>query len=199
MKTCELPALTLAVAVISAYLMPNAAHAKPWWVTGPVANEHEFLPPDVAFRVAAHADGTRLHVRWVIADGYYLYRSKLDVKAESPGLELGTPSLPRGSPMTDEYFGAREVYLQQVEALIPYARLDAGAHPLQIRVSYQGCAMAGLCYPVIVQVLFPDSPVAAAPPVSHPWEGLAIGGGLLLFFGAGVNFRKTRRPAVPGT
>jgi thiol:disulfide interchange protein DsbD len=121
------------------------------------------------------------------------------VKAESPGLELGTPSLPRGSPMTDEYFGAREVYLQQVEALIPYARLDAGAHPLQIRVSYQGCAMAGLCYPVIVQVLFPDSPVAAAPPVSHPWEGLAIGGGLLLFFGAGVNFRKTRRPAVPGT
>ena len=37
-------------------------------------NDNDFLPPDVAFRVGSSIEGTNVRVRWVIADGYYLYK-----------------------------------------------------------------------------------------------------------------------------
>ncbi len=55
------------------------------------SNETDFLPPDVAFRVGARVDGNVVRVRWVIADGYYLYRPKIDVEAESPDLVVSCP------------------------------------------------------------------------------------------------------------
>src|ERR1700739_742072 len=64
--------------------LAGAAQAKPWWMRGIDSNETDFLPPDVAFRVGARIDGNALRVRWVIADGYYLYREKISVAAVSP-------------------------------------------------------------------------------------------------------------------
>ena len=123
---------------------------------GVESNESDFLPPDVAFHVMAANDGRSLRVRWVIADGYYLYRQRMDIKAESPDLMLSAPAAyPRGIVKTDAYFGSQEIYRQQVEATVPYTRIDGGAHPLQIKVTYQGCADAGLCYPPITKVIIP--------------------------------------------
>jgi thiol:disulfide interchange protein DsbD len=147
--------------------------------------------------VGAHADGSRLHLRWIIADGYYLYRNKFEVASESPDLRLGTPSYPPGTTKSDPFFGNQVVYTQQVDLVLPYARTDGGAHPLQIRVTYQGCAEAGLCYPPMVQVLFPDHPVAMVPVASHPWEAVGILGGIAAFFAAGWSFRRAKRPAMP--
>jgi thiol:disulfide interchange protein DsbD len=102
----------------------------------------------VAFRVGARLDGAELRVRWVIADGYYLYRQKIEVKARKPGSGgLAPIALPEGHPKTDPYLGTQEIYKQQVEGTVAYKRFDYGAHPLQIKVTYQGCAEAGLCYP----------------------------------------------------
>src|SRR5476651_1420166 len=88
----------------------GTAHAKPWWMRGIDSNETDFLPPDVAFRVAARVDGNVVKVRWVIADGYYLYRQKIEIKAESPGLVITTPALPPGTVKTDPYLGTQQVY-----------------------------------------------------------------------------------------
>ena len=68
-------------------------------------------------------------------------------------------ALPPGTLKTDPYLGTNEIFTQQVEATVPYRRLDYGAHPLQIKVTYQGCAEAGLCYPLITKVLFPTRSV----------------------------------------
>ena len=38
---------------------------------------------------------------------------------------------------------------------MPFKRLDFGAHPLQIKVTYQGCAEAGLCYLPITKMSVP--------------------------------------------
>ncbi len=179
-------------------LLSGAAAARPWWMRGIESNETDFLPPDVAFRVSARVDGNVVRVRWVIADGYYLYRHKIEVKAASPDLVLMDLSLPRGVSKTDPYLGTQEVYLQQVEAIVPYQRFDYGAHPMQIKVTYQGCAEAGLCYLPIIKVLFPDSPPAAVVRTpSHPWEGIAIIGGALAFLFAGLLLRKGRRLDLP--
>src|SRR5258708_9263715 len=72
----------------------GTAHAKPWWMRGIESNETDFLPPDVAFRVAARIAANVLKVRWVIAAGYYLYRQKIEVKAESPDLLVSPPHPP---------------------------------------------------------------------------------------------------------
>ena len=175
----------------------GVASAKPWWMRGVESNESDFLPPDVAFRVSARIDGTVVRVRWIIADGYYLYRHKIDIKAESPDLALSTPALPKGVLKSDPYLGTQEIYQQQVEATVPYTRFDAGAHPLQIKVVYQGCAEAGLCYPPISKVLFPEQAALSVVPASHPWMGVAILAGGFAFLLAGLTLRKGRKLDLP--
>jgi thiol:disulfide interchange protein DsbD len=195
-----IPALIL-IALAGAASLAGLANAKPWWMRGVESNESDFLPPDVAFRVAAGVDGKVLRVRWVIADGYYLYRHKIEIKAESPDLLVSAPTLPRGIVKTDAFLGSQEIYKQQVEATVPYSRFDGGAHPMQVKVTYQGCAEAGLCYPPITKVLFPEGTSLTAPPTAtpHPWEGVAILGGGIAFLLAGLLLRKGRnldRPAA---
>jgi thiol:disulfide interchange protein DsbD len=186
------------LSVLALVLLAATATAKPWWMRGVESNDADFLPPDVAFRVAAVQDGDLIRVRWVIADGYYLYRHKIEIKAESPDLVLAAPVLPAGELKVDPYFGSQEIYRQQVAATAGYTRLDAGAHPLQVKVTYQGCADAGLCYPPITKVLFPHRPpAAAATPVSRPWESAGILGGLLAFLLAGALLRKGRTLDLP--
>jgi thiol:disulfide interchange protein DsbD len=186
----------------------DLASAKPWWMRGVESNQSDFLPPDVAFHVMAVNEGQSLRVRWVIADGYYLYRQRMDIKAESPDLVLSAPSYPRGIVKTDAYFGSQETYRQQVEATVPFTRIDGGAHPLQVKVTYQGCADAGLCYPPITKVIFPTgahanpgqgegnalSPLTVPP---TPWERIAILGGGLAFLLAGLLLRKGRKLDLP--
>jgi thiol:disulfide interchange protein DsbD len=166
---------------------------------GVESNASDFLPPDVAFRASARVDGNVVRVRWIIADGYYLYRRRIEIKAESPDLAISAPVLPKGVLKSDPYLGTQEIYQQQVEATVPYTRFDAGAHPLQIKVIYQGCAEAGLCYPPISKVLFPEqaAPLGGVVPASHPWMGVAILGGGFAFFLAGLSLRKGRKLDLP--
>lgn len=190
---------------------PVLTLAQPWWMKGNVAKNVDFLPPEQAFRLSASVDGNLIRVRWLIADGYYLYRSKFDIKPESPALTLDPPVFPDGVSKTDEYFGTQEIYRQEVEAVVGYHRGDGGAHPLQIKVVYQGCADAGLCYPELVKVLNPEvTPPAQPPPATAPAiaaasiptstppqkgvPALAIGAGLIAFFLAGVSLRRRPQP-----
>src|ERR1700692_1956040 len=144
--------------------LAGAASAKPWWMRGVESNESDFLDPNVAFRASAAVDGNLVRVRWVIADGYYLYRQKINIQAESPDLEVTAAALPPGALKTDPYPGTQEIYRQQVEATVTFSRVDAGAHPMEIKVTYQGCADAGLCYPPITKVLMPAHAGGAAVP-----------------------------------
>lgn len=173
------------------------AVAKPWWMRGIDSNETDFLPPDVAFRAGARIDGSVLRVRWVIADGYYLYREKISVAAESPDLVISGISLPRGVVKTDPYLGTQEIFTQEVEGTMAYRRLDYGAHPLQIKVTYQGCAEAGLCYLPITKVLAPVGAAPLASDTSPRWERYAIIGGAFAFLLAGFVLRKDRNLPLP--
>jgi thiol:disulfide interchange protein DsbD len=192
------PAWLLAVLLLCLGAAPPPAFARPFWQQGEASgNGQDFLPPEIAFRVGAHLEGDQLRLRWIIADGYYLDRQKIQVTAESPDLVLGPLQLPPGDALTDAYFGTQRVYRHEVEASVRVTRQDFGAHPVQVRVAYQGCADAGLCYPQLAQVLFPTEPDAGRAPTERPlqaWEGLAIGAGCLGFLVAGLALRRGRRP-----
>ena len=189
-------ARTMLILAATAALSGLAA-AKPWWMRGIDSNENDFLPPDAAFRVSSRIDGNLIRVRWVIADGYYLYRQKMNIQAESPDLMVSSPSFPPGTLKTDPYLGAQEIFLQQIEGTVAYSRSDAGAPPMEIKVTYQGCAEAGLCYPAITKVMFPSAAAPANRAAWHPWEGVAIVGGAFAFLFAGLLLQKGRRLNTP--
>lgn len=109
----------------------------------------DFLPVDRAFELAHSIDGDMLAVVWSIAPDYYLYRHKFNIAAvDSEGQTQPLDDRAQFSPglgKTDEYFGHVEVYYNQAVARLPLDALQ-GASELEVR--YQGCADAGLCYPV---------------------------------------------------
>jgi thioredoxin:protein disulfide reductase len=114
----------------------------------------DFLSPDQAFRLDALGDGTdRVQLNWQIADGYYLYRSRIHIDTASSKAQLGTAQFPTGDIKNDEYFGKQEVYHHGVAVTVPVARASGGALQLPLKVTYQGCAEAGLCYPPITRVV----------------------------------------------
>jgi thioredoxin:protein disulfide reductase len=189
------------LSLLFAFGLSAVAEAKPWWMRGSEASESDFLPPNVAFRAGASIEGATVRVRWVIADGYYLYKHKIEIVGESPDLVLGALDLPQGQMKTDQFLGTQEIYTQQVEVTAPYTRSDAGAHPMQVKVTYQGCAEAGLCYPPITRVLFPGIPTVqvTAPSTPFRWERIAMIGGVFAFFLAGLVLRRGRKLELPAT
>jgi thiol:disulfide interchange protein DsbD len=194
------PLRSLVIVSLLVLGLPAVSAAKPWWLRGTDSNEGDFLPPDEAFRVKATVDGSHLLIRYAIANGYYLYRQKMEVAAESPDLTVGEPQFPAGTMKTDPYLGTQEIFTQRVQAQVPFQRQDAGAHPVQIKLTYQGCAEAGLCYPPIVKVLFPGVETAQAPTAAgRPPRAALFGilGGVLAFLAAGLWLRKGRRLDSP--
>lgn len=116
----------------------------------------EFLPPDQAFVLEIErSDAAQLRARFVIADGYYLYRDKtLFALTEPSGLpadavKLGDYVLPPGKPKVDEYFGKTEVYYHGLELGLPLSGVWTRTAELQLHATYQGCADQGICYPPI--------------------------------------------------
>lgn len=131
----------------------------------------EFLDPAVAFKPSVRAvDAQTLEVLFAIAPDYYLYRDKFRFTAD--GATLGTPALPKGKEKQDDTFGKVQVFYRQVAITIPVERNHSGPLVLNLRVTSQGCADAGLCYPPQTQTLevkLPaDSAEAAAPPPALP-------------------------------
>lgn len=106
----------------------------------------QFLPVDEAYQLTLVADGDqRLMLQWVIAPEYYLYRHAFKAQAsDSEGSITATLVVPDGLAKTDEFFGDVEVYYDALEAVVALERTTELA---QIKVTYQGCADAGLCYP----------------------------------------------------
>ncbi len=112
--------------------------------TPAVAGEDEFLPVDEAFALTADAKSrNEVALDWRIADGYYLYKERIKLEPADSST-VGSLSLPKGEPHHDDYFGEQEVYHQSLDGTFS---VPNGAKNVTFKVTYQGCAEAGLCYP----------------------------------------------------
>lgn len=121
----------------------------------------QFLPVDQAFTLDFAQSGESIRISFQIADGYYLYKHKL--KIAGVAVNFSNPVLPAGLPHEDVYFGKTEIYRHQLVFDVKLANIDADA---KLKVRYQGCADAGLCYPVetreipLISATKPDSSAA---------------------------------------
>jgi thioredoxin:protein disulfide reductase len=138
---------------------PDAGHAIA--ALASQGNQPKFLPVDQVFHVSATAAGPgAVQLNWSIRDGYYLYRSRLAVSAAN-GAKVGPLQLPRGLIKMDPYFGREEIYRRAVTAVVPLERgAGTGAGDVPLRVTYQGCADAGLCYPPVTKTVNVSLPPA---------------------------------------
>jgi len=137
-----------------------------------LAHAQEFLDPAVAFRASARAvDGQTIEVSYDIAKGYYLYRDKFRFAVEGEAVGLGTAVFPKGKEHKDENFGLVEVYYQTVAIRLPVERNASGPLAIKLKLSSQGCADAGVCYPPQSQTVSVELPDPASPPAATPATG----------------------------
>ena len=166
--------------------------------TNPFETKPDFLPVGKAFTFTSERlESGETQLFWQIADGYYLYQKRL----KFDGLPTEQhPALPEGEAHSDEFFGDQQVYRQGLELKIP-----AGASG-QVKVGFQGCADAGLCYPPQTQVVDLGGKAASVAPdeatdqaLANGLQQRALGLSLLVFFGLGLllAFTPCSLPMLP--
>ncbi|MFJ4383816.1 protein-disulfide reductase DsbD [Pseudomonas sp. NPDC089408] len=157
----------------------------------------DFLPVNQAF-VLTHerqADG-QMRLYFQIKPGYYLYQKRLKFDGLPPEQH---PQLPPALNHHDAFFGDSAVYREQLELLLP-----ANAQG-QLRLGWQGCADAGLCYPPQTTAIDLGGSVA---PAAEQASDQALASGLqqghlawslLAFFGLGLllAFTPCSLPMLP--
>ncbi|WAG78509.1 protein-disulfide reductase DsbD [Metapseudomonas furukawaii] len=166
----------------------------------PLNNSADFLPVREAFRLSlVESTASEVKLRFTNAEGYYLYRHRFQFQAEPADSGLGQPVLPAGKHKTDEFFGDVEVYYGVLDLDLP---LDpARKPPTALRVTYQGCADKGLCYPPETEVI----QLAAGSAANGGQTGSGVTGAgwgwheLALFFlaGLGLTFTPCVLPMLP--
>lgn len=182
-------------------LFTTLAHAG----NNPFEVKPDFLPVDKAFNFTSERlPSGETQLFWQIADGYYLYQKRLKFDGLAQDHQ---PALPDGEHHSDEFFGEQTVYRQGLEVKLPATASG------KVKLGWQGCADAGLCYPPqTLEVNLGGAPAVAASNTAATVNGAAQdqqlanelqqkswGLGLLAFFGFGLllAFAPCSLPMLP--
>jgi thiol:disulfide interchange protein DsbD len=184
-----------------------------------LGGQDDILEPDEAFQISYEAQPGKFKASWVIADGHYLYRDKIQITTTEATVVPSPLLMPAGDAKDDPIFNKTlYVFHNFAEATLPYTFTDNEGKDVTFNVKYQGCSeVSGICYPpqtksFTVKVM----PIAAATAaqsagavdISEPLSeqdqiasALHSGGWLTLvvFFGAGLllAFTPCVFPMVP--
>lgn len=115
-------------------------------VTASQAQE-ELLDPEIAFRFSARLiSSDTLEVHYRIAVGYYMYRDRYRFSVQPESIGLGEAQFPPGQWYEDEFFGASEVYRDEVTIRLLLEPALHSRQAIRLVAISQGCADAGVCY-----------------------------------------------------
>ena len=110
-------------------------------------NADDLLPPEQAFVPTVTASDKGVDVQFKIADGYYMYQSKITADTQPEKLLREPATFSQGEQKEDEFFGKQIVYHHAANVKWDYAKPAPAAY--KITLHYQGCAEAGVCYPPV--------------------------------------------------
>ncbi len=113
--------------------------------------QDDFLDIEEAFKFSLSVDNNnQLSAIWAIADNHYLYKDKFKFELiEGNGFSIQAPQMPAGKAKSDEYLGDFEAYYHDLVINIPISGDGDRSKPLAVKVIYQGCSEAGICYPKV--------------------------------------------------
>ena len=114
-------------------------------------NQAEFLSPDEAFKIDYEiVDQNHAKINWIIHPGYYLYMGMFEFESLDTN-KISKVEMPEGKKKQDEFFGDVDVYYYSAEADVYF--VDDIKDSIELKVKYQGCADAGLCYPPVFKTI----------------------------------------------
>ncbi len=118
----------------------------------------DFLPVTEAYKLKAElkdldANTKQLSLTWTIADKYYLYEERFKFRA-TPEVNLTPRFSPQGKPKFDEFAG-KDMTLHYHEVTADFI-VPSLTPAFDLKVTSQGCAEAGLCYPPYSETLHVD-------------------------------------------
>ncbi|MEO8385116.1 MAG: protein-disulfide reductase DsbD N-terminal domain-containing protein [Betaproteobacteria bacterium] len=157
--------------------------------TASTSAEQELLEPERAFLLSARfKDAKTAEFLYKIADGYYMYRTRFKIVGEpATSAKIGKAVFTKGEMKDDATFGRVEIFRNSMRILIPVSRLGKDFRVgdeklLRLKVTSQGCADAGVCYPPLHQTLtlkvgsgdlkYPNSPFGVASDL-HPAQSVS--------------------------
>ena len=114
-----------------------------------LGGQDDILDPDDAFKISYDAQPGQFKVNWIIADGHYLYREKMQIITDDTAL-IGQPLImPAGDAKDDPIFNKTlYVFHNFVDVVLPYQFTNNGDKDVTFKVKYQGCSeVSGICYP----------------------------------------------------
>lgn len=111
----------------------------------------DLLGPDAAFPVRAERfSANQVRLTFDIAEGYALYRAKLRVVGLE-GFVVDQVTMPPGERIEDPDLGVMELYRGRVDVVV--SGRAPGEQPVQLQVTTQGCADAGVCFNPVTRVV----------------------------------------------
>ena len=117
-----------------------------WGLHATLSLADDFLPPEKAFVLSAHAlNGSTVRLHWDIAPGYHLYRDRVYVSTQDTNVAWSRLDMPKGESLYDDNFKKTLVVYQK--ALDVDLQIVKGGLNSDVEIHWQGCAEAGLCYP----------------------------------------------------
>ena len=115
----------------------------------PAYATQQALPVDQVFQVSVQRlNNKTLTARWTIKPGYYLYRDKIHF--ESTPIRINSVVFPKGIIKHNQFIGKYEVYQGHVVTLLKFIN-PLPDQNLDMEIHYQGCAIAGFCYPPVIK------------------------------------------------
>ena len=114
-----------------------------------LGGQDDILEPDDAFQVSYESQPGQFKVNWLIADGHYLYRDKMQITASDPDVITKPLLMPAGEAKEDPIFNKTlYVFHHFADATLPYQYTNNGDKDVTFKVKYQGCSeISGICYP----------------------------------------------------
>ena len=110
------------------------------------AADAEYLEASQAFRGSARVvDAKAVEVRIDVAPDYHLYRERISAEIDGAGAQLDKVVVPVGRVVYDTNF-SKNVEILEGAVTIPVPVTSASGD-FRVRMTYQGCADKGLCYP----------------------------------------------------
>ncbi len=111
--------------------------------------DDDILEVDDAFQINFDSQQGKFKATWVIAEGHYLYRDKMQITTEETSVNSKPLILPQGEAKDDPIFNKTlYVYHHFTDATLPYQYTGNGDKDVTFKVKYQGCSeISGICYP----------------------------------------------------
>ena len=109
----------------------------PVFAIQPQAHEH--------FQLHVEQKENELIFKWDIEPGSFLYKERIHFNEVSQGVKLNAIDWPKATPHADRLGNKHEIYAHELTVHLPFESNTSGKGHLTVQ--YQGCSLAGVCFP----------------------------------------------------